>query len=200
MNISTEFFKGTFQKFVYDFQEFMYSNNVLVSAAGFAIGITTKETIQKLVEETVIPLLHFCLRFNLIKNASNKVLDYITEAHLKSFVVGIGNILWTMFVWVIVIVMTFIVLEYILNRKIIGLKSSVRQEEKKDFVVSKSEAKNENIIPTKQDIMEIKKKVIVDEAAGNRISHASEKKMEEVASNNKQPTNINEYFPFHSYL
>lgn len=181
MSVSQEFFKGTFQKFVYDFQEFMYSNNVLVSAAGFAIGISTKETIQKLVEDTVIPLIHFLLQFSFIKKGYNKILDYITEIHLKSFVEGLGSIFWTLFVWGVVIIMTFIVLEYVLNRKIIGLKSSVRQEEKRNFAASKAEAKKENIIPTEEDIKVIQKKQIVDEVAGEKISQAEDKKMEEVA-------------------
>ena len=71
-------------------------------------------------------------------------------------------------VWLSTILITFILLEYFLNNNILKLKTNIKQEEKKDFIISKAKVENElndNIIENKKkiDILNHKDKIIGDE-------------------------------------
>ena len=43
------------------------------------------------------------------------------------------QVMWSFVIWIIIIVFTFIILEYMLNRKIIGMKSTVGKDKMLDF-------------------------------------------------------------------
>ena len=58
--------------------------------------------------------------------------------------------------WIFTIFVAFFVIEYILNRKIIGLSSIITDKEKGDFMQQKIESQNKNnIIPNNNDIIEL---------------------------------------------
>jgi hypothetical protein len=58
--------------------------------------------------------------------------------------------------WIFTIFLAFFVIEYILNRKIIGLSSVITDKEKGDFMQQKIESQNKNnIIPNNTDIIEL---------------------------------------------
>lgn len=140
-------FTLTGYKFFNDFQKFIFSNNILIAAAGWSIGVATKEVIEKILNITIITLL--------------KNLDFLIPHHFisgMSFIYMFLDIIWYLLTWIITIVFTFLLLEYFLNRTVFGLKSTIKSEQEKDFVKSKAEAKLDTIIPTKtEDILPIAK-------------------------------------------
>lgn len=139
------YFSLTVLKFYNDFQKFIFSNNILVAAAGWSIGVATKEVIEKIMNITIITLL--------------KNMSFLIPHHLiagMSFIYMFLDIIWFLFRWIITIVFTFVLLEYFLNRSIFGLKSTIKKAQEKDFVKAKAEAKLDAIIPTKaEDIIPI---------------------------------------------
>jgi len=176
-NKNNKFF-GTFKKFYRDFQEWAYSNEILVAATGFCIGVATKEVIEKLLNDIITPIIMFIVRLTFIQFALDS--ETFTSSNLGYAISVIGKLIWDILQWVIIIVMAFILLEYFLNRKIIGMKSVVKTQDTTDFVKAKAQAK-ESIVPTKTEIKELEKTEKIEEKAGKKMMAIDEKKIENVA-------------------
>lgn len=166
-----------YMKIYHDFQHFIFSNNILVTASGFVIGMATNEYIQKNLKLS-IPLYDYILSllipyeysfFGIEKN-------YIIHNTIKV----LGKIILNTIIWIFTILLTFILLEYFLNNTIIGLKSTIKEEEEKDFIVSKKEAKKEKIIPTEKKLQDIKIKEKKDEIIADKIIENKEKEKDEI--------------------
>jgi large-conductance mechanosensitive channel len=130
-----------FTKFYKDFQEYTYKNKVLVAASGFTIGIATTDLLKSIITDIINP--------NIIKLVSS--LSLISPLAIKypfvfSIVKGFSN-----FIWLITIIVSFFVIEYMLNRKIIGLTSNVQDDEQKQFIKEKIISKEyNNILPNEK--------------------------------------------------
>jgi large-conductance mechanosensitive channel len=138
-------------KFYKDFQEYTYKNKVLVAASGFTIGIATTNLLKSIIDDVISP--------NIIKLFSS--LTLISPLAIKypiifNFIKNISNIIWLFIIWIITIFCSFFVIEYILNRKVIGLSSNVQDDEKKQFIKEKIISKdNNNILPNEKDKIDI---------------------------------------------
>ena len=138
-------------KFYKDFQEYTYKNKVLVAASGFAIGIATTNLLKSIIDDVISP--------NIIKLFSS--LTLISPLAIKypiifNFIKNFSNILWLFVIWIITIFCSFFVIEYILNRKVIGLSSNVQDDEKNQFIKEKIISKdNNNILPNEKDKINI---------------------------------------------
>lgn len=169
---------GTFKKFYRDFQEWAYSNEILVAATGFCIGVATKEVIEKLLNDIIKPFLVFLVKLTYIQLALDT--DTFNNSNAGYFIQSVGKFIWDMLQWVIIIVMAFILLEYFLNRKIIGMKSVVKTQDTTDFVKAKAQAK-ESIVPSKTEMKALEKTEKIEEKAGEKMTKLDEKKIETVA-------------------
>lgn len=140
------------KKFYKDFQEYTFKNQVLIAASGFTIGIATSDFIKNIINDIFKPL--GLLLFNYIINSMHltvKEYPVIYNIFLKLF-----NLLSLVIAWVFTIFFAFFIIEYILNRKIIGLSSVITDKEKGDFMQQKIESQNKNnIIPNNNDIIEL---------------------------------------------
>jgi large-conductance mechanosensitive channel len=181
---------GTYKNIFYDFQQFMFGNDVLVAAAGFSIGMATKEMIERLVTAVVLPIVHFVLKFSLAKIAYTKILETFPGTHMASVLGTVGAAVWDIFVWIIIIIMTFMILEYILNRKIVGLKSTVKDDNMKDFAKAKATA-GDNIIPTQKEVKDLEKKEYIEKKAGEKLIEINDIHMEQVAGKDVPPSTNN---------
>ena len=96
---------------------------------------------------------------NIIKLVSS--LSLISPLAIKypfvfDIVKGFSNVLWLFIIWLITIFVSFFVIEYILNRKVIGLTSNVQDDEKKQFIKEKIISKEyNNILPNEKDKIEM---------------------------------------------
>ena len=110
-----------------EFQEFMFSNSIIVSAAGWAVGVATKEFIQSFLEKSLIPL--FLGIGNLFIIAGAKKWVQQNSVVLTYF----WDIIWVFLLWMLTIIFTFIILEYIFNRHIVGMRSQIKDGDKAEF-------------------------------------------------------------------
>jgi len=136
------------EKFYKDFQEYIYKNKVLVAASGFTIGMATNELIKSIIDI-----------FNPILLSNINILLGIFPLQYKYPIIFnllglISNVLWLIIIWFITILLSFFVIEYLLNRKIIGLSSTLTKDKKDEYLKIKMEAKK-NILPTDDDIKDI---------------------------------------------
>jgi large-conductance mechanosensitive channel len=109
---------GVVDSALHDFRSFVYSNSVLSGAAGMILGLATKELVEKVTQS----LAHFY---------GPRVQKLIPRkaAHLAS-------VAWIVLVWFLTILISYIILEYVFNRGIMGLKSVVKNKDKPDFVAA----------------------------------------------------------------
>ena len=141
-----------FKKFYKDFQEYTFKNQVLVAASGFAIGITTTDFIKNIIEDIYKPFIIFASSHII------KLLPISTKEYpiLFTFIFKFFDFFSIFFIWLSTIFISFFVIEYILNRKIIGLSSVMLEKEKDEYIKQKMESQSKNnIIPNKTDIIEL---------------------------------------------
>lgn len=102
-------------KFYTDFQEYMYSNNIVVAASGWAMGNITYKLISEILSEFFIPLfitITIFIQNNIgILFPKNAVVGNVL--HFGSKILGI------FLFWFISIILSFVILEYFFNRQII---------------------------------------------------------------------------------
>lgn len=147
-----------------DFQEFMFSNKIMIGATSFAIGVATKDVIEQVMRSIILPL--FKIPFVYIQKyllKSSFILKISQRRWIKPLINAVGNVSWAVLLWLTVIFFAFFLLEYILNRKVIGITSKVSIADKKDFVKAKKDAKSIPVVPTaEEDIKKAKIRLIED--------------------------------------
>jgi len=130
--------------FYLDFQKFAFTNSILVNASGFAIGVATKEVIQNMLTLLGLPALQWVSK------------KFDVKKYVSQILIELG---WQLLVFFMTILFSFILLEYLFNRGILGMKSVVDSKRFDEYIQSKAEAKTDAIIPiTQDDINNIEKK------------------------------------------
>ncbi len=119
-----------------DFQEFIFSNNVLVAAAGFSIGAATKDMIMKILD-SLLPLFAYAVHNPATRALYARVAHHMSRSWLNRIVVAATAASWMAFEYLMLVFLTFFVLEYVVNRHVIGLKSTVKSKDKDDFIKAK---------------------------------------------------------------
>ena len=153
-------------KFNSDFQQFVFSNDILVVASAYSIGLATHELIIHIFG-LLFPLkLYIISKFVLFDNL---YLGLGNFPFLHGILTGVFSLLFHFLKWLITIALTFLLVEYLLNNKIVGLKSTVKEQQEKDFIVSKISAKKDNDTPIQKKVAEIKIKEKKDEIVGEKI-------------------------------
>jgi hypothetical protein len=165
-----------------DIQNWAYANNVVISAGGFTIGYSTYYFITGMLALTT-PL--FVLISNNISNLA-KIIGLTKTGYIYLSIQLICDIIIKIVIWLSTILITFILLEYFLNNNILKLKTNIKEQEKKDFIIAKAKletSNNESIIDNKKkiDIINHKDKII-----GEEIVKKEEEMIEELAKNKEK--------------
>lgn len=134
------YIENIFNKFYKDLQKYIFTNGIVVTASGFAIGIATKEVITKILSIIIVPVIEYLKKMSEIKLLWKHSLILIPL-----------EIFWTVVMWFITIIFTFVLLEYFLNKTIFGMISTIKEDDEKNFIKSKVEAKVIDIIPKSED-------------------------------------------------
>jgi len=148
------------KKFYKDFQEYTFKNQVLIAASGFTIGIATSDFIKSIIDDIFKPV-----GISISKYTIDSMSLYIKEYPVIFYILfKVFNFISIVIAWIFTIFVAFFVIEYILNRKIIGLSSVITDKDKGDFMQQKIESQNKNnIIPNSTDIIEINNEEIIIE-------------------------------------
>lgn len=148
-----------YTKFYSDFQHFIFTNNILITASGFTIGMATNKLITDNIK-IISPI--FTIFYN-------KLTEFDKNSKHLSILYGIILFILNIFIWIITIIFSFILLEYILYNKIFGLKSTLKDANKKDFIISKTSAKQNEILPSTNELKKLELKQKTDEIVANKI-------------------------------
>lgn len=146
-----------------DLQTFVFSNGIIIAAAGITIGVATKEAITKMLNIVIMPMFVWMRSFTAIQSIIG-----------LPIIVVFLELFWTIVIWLVTIFWCFVLLEYFLNKTIFGLATTLTAEKKKDFVIAKVEAKttsvisssNEDLKKSKEDVDKIVK-ITTEEGVSN---------------------------------
>lgn len=178
--------KALFIKINNDMQKWFYTNSVLINASGYTIGVSTYKYITNCITLIITPLFTY-----LISNIDiNKYLKLNKNNLLYKVLLSLISLLSITLGWLFTLFLTFLLLEYILNNKILGLKSNVKDIEKKDFIISKISANNNNTIKIEAEnikYIDEKEKII-----GNKIVKNEEDILATIQENNIKEKKIEE--------
>ncbi len=170
--------------FQHDFQAFAYTNNIITMASGLAIGLSSKQFIQDSLELIVLPILIYIVQLFNMHKLHDYVLNFVSQTFLTTFIMTLGQLSWTILNWILTIILTFVIMEYILNRWIIGVKTSIKESDKASFIKAKADAKASDIIPDQEQIHVIKKQDAEEAKLGQKMIKQDIKKI--VGSENQQ--------------
>jgi hypothetical protein len=141
--------RNVFIKVYFDLQKFIFSNKIIVAAAGFSIAVATNDAVKKLLNSIIIPLFDFINNISLVRKALG--------VKIISIILGI---LGTLIMWMLTILLCFVLLEYFLNKSIFGMVTTISEDHKTEFVKAKVEAKRNDTISKKvEDIKHDENKV-----------------------------------------
>lgn len=136
------------RKFMRDFRHFMFANSVLSAAAGFSIGTALKQFIEELMDKILKPVIavgfdmlkHRIFRF--VSTANNAMANTAFERFHFVF-----DIIWSIIMFASIIILTFVFLEYVFNKEILGMRTRVRTNDQDDYSASRVQAKIERVLP-----------------------------------------------------
>lgn len=136
--------------FYLELQKYTFTNKLLVTASGFAIGGATKEAIERLMTLVGLPFLTW-------------IASKMTLGRFMSSMTG--QVIWTMVVFLFTVVFSIVILEYFINRTLLGMKTVVDSSEFDKYIDSKAEAKAEAIIPlSAREVHQVKQKKEVEDS------------------------------------
>ena len=165
-----------------DIQNWAYANSVVINAGGFTIGYSTYYFITGMLA-LVTPL--FVLISNNISNLA-KIIGLTKTGYIYLSIQLICNIIIKIVIWLSTILITFILLEYFLNNNILKLKTNIKEQEKKDFIIAKAKLETTN----SESIIDNKKKIDIinhkDKIIGEEIVKKEEEMIEELAKNKEK--------------
>lgn len=136
-------------KFYRDLRQFMFANSVLSAAAGFSIGSAVKQLIEDLMDKIVLPLIRLTLQ--LVKERAYKYV--YRSGHASEFfdrIHVVFDIGWSVLMFASIVILTFVVLEYLINKEVLGMRTRVRSGDQDDFAAARVKARVESILPTAQ--------------------------------------------------
>jgi large-conductance mechanosensitive channel len=157
-------------KFYFDFQKFIFTNNVLVAAAGWCVGVATKEVIETVIAVIILPLVVWL--------QSLPGARHLMQVTALTTVVKVA---WTLLVWVLTIIMSFVLLEYFLNRSVFGMSSTINTGQEQDFVKAKAKAKVDGILSnTPQQILEVEQEAATDHRIVQKALQQGTRKLDQI--------------------
>lgn len=152
-------------KFYRDFRQFMFANSVLSAAAGYSIGSAIKQLIEEILEKVVLPLFRLAGR-----GAWSAVSRHVSDVPVLGALLRRSHVLlelgWSLFLFTSVVVLTFVTLEYVINKEILGIRTRVRSADQLDFAAAKAAARVDYVFPTKRNIAHSNDKEVADLVSG----------------------------------
>lgn len=108
--------------FYSDLRQYVFTYNILAIATGWGIGSATKDLIARLIDDIFIPVLTATI-------GQKKIHAFVATLQTTS----VGNavhiacsVALDFLVWILIILLTFALLEYVLYRGFLGLRTKIK--------------------------------------------------------------------------
>lgn len=124
----------------YPIQKFFFVHEVLNYATATTIGGITKDTILAILENLFLPVIGFIGKTGIATTIGNQIKEksQIVSVILTNF----GNIIWWCFIWIATSILAYWILEHILHRWFLNMKTTIPNDQLSGFVKSNLENRN----------------------------------------------------------
>lgn len=102
------------------FQQFFRSEYLLLLAAAICLGLATKELIEKLMTKIILPVLQWLTYTSIVVIFYRYLQKRVPKKFqlISAMLSTVGNVSWDIFVWLAIIVLIFIIFEFIIKRNL----------------------------------------------------------------------------------
>lgn len=134
---------NTVKKEQSEFSKFIYNENFIILAAAVTIGMTSKDMLNKIMYEIILPIIIYFgkkgIPYYIFKNILEFSKNYPT---LNWSLEKLGELIWIILTWFVIIYLTYLIYTKILKINIIGNQINFVENTTKYF----SNDKKENFI------------------------------------------------------
>lgn len=102
-----------------DMRAFYCAKDVVSMAVSLTIGFATRDVICCIVHQMIVPSLQFAARAARLHAVHVRMLDAAKANRLAPVVDALGNLCYAVFVWAILLIASFLLLEYFLARVVL---------------------------------------------------------------------------------
>jgi large-conductance mechanosensitive channel len=109
---------GNFNK---EFQNYSNNNTLIIVAAAVCVGIATKEIIEKLMNETVLPILQFMIKTSIYYWIYNFLLkSSVSKPVIVGILQTVGTVSWLFLLWSVIVFLSFVLFKKLLDKNLIS--------------------------------------------------------------------------------
>jgi large-conductance mechanosensitive channel len=110
-----------------DFSSFTtYNNLLIIIAAAVCVGISTREMISDIMNNAIYPILLFWTENSISVKLYKKIIEKTNSfPFLTMLLLKMGEILWIIFVWIIILWMTYFIFKKLIKIDLISEKINV---------------------------------------------------------------------------
>lgn len=104
-----------------EFSKFIYNDTFIVMASAITIGMTSKDMLNKIMYEIVLPIFIYFGKKGIPYYAFNKILQFSKNyPTLNWSLEKLGELIWIILTWFIIIYLTYVIYTRVLKFNIIG--------------------------------------------------------------------------------
>jgi large-conductance mechanosensitive channel len=112
---------NTVGNFSNDFRKYSNNNNLVVVAAAVCIGIATKDIIEKLMNEAVLPIMKVMVKNSLYFFVYKLLLKTsVSKPTIVYILKTIGTVGWLFFMWSVIVFVSFVLFKKLLDKNLVA--------------------------------------------------------------------------------
>lgn len=126
-----------------DMQKFYFSKDVVGFATSVTMGFATKDVILKVVHDILVPLLKGLAKISRVHSMTTHLHHIAARFGILPVLRVAATLSYDIFIWFVLLVSSFVLLEYFVGKTILGFNPAVHDAEtEKKFDKAKREAGN----------------------------------------------------------
>ncbi len=136
------------EKLYDDLQVFFFNKDIVSFAASVTVGFATRDVITSLMNDVFWPVARWATQASGLASALAMSPAQAAANPMMAVALKRGaRVMHAIVTWAVMLVMAFVILEYVVSRQVIGLKTRVKRSEADDFVKAKVEAQLDPVLP-----------------------------------------------------
>jgi large-conductance mechanosensitive channel len=144
------------QKLYSDMQKFYFSKDVVGFAVSVTMGFATRDVILAIVHDVVVPVIKYIANLVKLNVLQLSIAHAIDSRGFLPVWKALCKVCHSIFLWLVLLLFSFLLLEYLVGQTILGFKSGAATDDgkEKEFVMAKVAAKVDPVIPLDQEDMQ----------------------------------------------
>jgi len=148
---------GSLRKLFVEMQEWMFVNGILTVAAGWVVGVATKEMLDRVIAAALAPIATWLVGLPVTRAIG-------ASAAASSVTSVLGAVTW----WIVIIATSFVVLELALGRRVFRLKTAATGEARVGLAKARALAEEDKIVLDAAEAEDLARRKAAEVDAGRK--------------------------------